>query len=115
MQMRTQKFLLQLLKSTVLCTALSLAFLTGVVSGQRKPSQDQPQRTYPVVSWETYLKVLDAVFPRNDPDTSKTIFEFVLRFRPSFHGTSQIVIRNRGDKTEVIEYTSPDGNIFDKL
>ncbi|HXQ35597.1 MAG TPA: hypothetical protein VN843_16390, partial [Anaerolineales bacterium] len=62
-----------------------------------------------------YNSVLDAVFPRNDPDTSKTNFEFVLRFEPSFHATSQVVIRNRGDKTEVIEFTSPDGNIFDKL
>ena len=59
--------------------------------------------------------MLDAVFPRNDPDPNKTLFEFVLRFRPSFHATSQIVIRNRGDRTELIEYISLDGNIFDKL
>jgi hypothetical protein len=94
--------------------ALSLAL--GVSAfGQVRASREQLQRTYPVISRETYLRVLDAVFPRNDPDPSKTIFEFVLRFRPSFHVTSQIVIRNRGDRTELTEYTSLDGNIFDKL
>lgn len=94
--------------------ALSLASSISAI-GQVPASREQPQRTYPVVSRETYLQVLDTVFPRNDPDPSKTIFEFVLRFGPSFHVTSQIVIRNRGDRTELIEYTSLDGNIFDKL
>jgi hypothetical protein len=93
---------------------LSLAFsLTAV--GQGGDSREQPKRTYPVVSREIYLQVLDTVFPRNDPDPSKTNFELILRFEPSFHVTSQIVIRNRGNRTELIEYTSPDGNIFDKL
>jgi len=55
------------------------------------------------------------VFPRYDRNTSETIFEFVLRFEPSFHATSQVIIRKRIDKIEVVEYTSPDGNIFDKL
>lgn len=91
-------------------SALSLSAV-----GQVRASREQSQRTSPVVSRETYLQVLDTVFPRNDPDPSKTMFEFVLRFGPSFHVTSQIVIRNRGDRTELIEYTSLDGNIFDKL
>ena len=93
---------------------LTLALAITAV-GQAGASRPQPQRTSPVVSRETYLSVLEAVFPRNDPDPSKTLFEFVLRFRPSFHATSQIVIRNRGDRTELIEYISLDGNIFDKL
>jgi len=98
----------------VLAAALSLASQAGLTA-QSNAQPNQAQRTNPVVSWEVYYAVLDAVFPRNDPDTSTTTFELVLRFEPSFHATSQIVIRNRGDKTEVIEYTSPDGNIFDKL
>jgi len=113
--MRIRNTSLRLIGYLVLSAAFSLALQVGVVNGQSNSSSDQSRRTYPVISWETYYSVLDAVFPRSDPDTSKTIFEFVLRFEPSSHATSQIVIRNRGDKTEVIEYTSPDGNIFDKL
>jgi hypothetical protein len=115
MQMRTQRISSKRINNIALGTVLILALQVSSVSGQSNSSQDQPQRTYPVVSWETYDRVLDIVFPRADPDTSKTIFEFVLRFRPSFHATSQIVIRKRVDKIEVVEYTTPDGNIFDKL
>ena len=113
--MRIPNIAWRLIGNFVLGATFSLAFPISLVNGQSNSSSDQPQRTYPVISWETYNRVLDAVFPRTDPDTSKTIFEFVLRFEPSFHATTQIVIRNRGDKTEVVEYTSPDGNIFDKL
>lgn len=113
--MKIQNIALRLIGNFVLGATFSLALPVSIVNGQSNSSPEQPQRTYPVISWETYNSVLDAVFSRDDPDTSKTIFEFVLRFEPSFHPTSQIVLRNRGDKTEVIEYTSPDGNIFDKL
>ncbi len=113
--MRIQNIPLRLIGNLVVGAALSLALQVSIVNGQSNSPPDKPQRTYPVVSWETYDRVLDTVFPRVDPDTSKTIFEFVLRFGPSFHATSQIVIRKRVDKIEVVEYTSPDGNIFDKL
>ena len=112
--MRIQNIPMRLIGNFV-GAALSLALQVSIVNGQRNSSQEQPQKTYPVISRETYERVLDTVFPRHDPDTSKTIFEFVLRFRPSFHATSQIVIRKRVDKIEGVEYTSPDGNIFDKL
>jgi hypothetical protein len=115
MQIRTQGIPLRLVGNVVLGAALILALQVSTVRGQSNWSQDKPQRTYPVVSWETYNRVLDVVFPRDDPDTTKTIFEFVLRFEPSFHSTSQVIIRKRVDKIEVVEYTSPDGNIFDKL
>lgn len=115
MQMRIQTIFSRLICGFVLAAGLSVASQISLVNAQSNAPPDQAQRTYPVVSWEIYYAVLDTVFPRNDPDTSKTFFEFVLRFEPSSHETSQIVIRNRGDKTEVIEYTSEDGNIFGKL
>jgi hypothetical protein len=114
MQMSTRNISSRLAGGFVLVLALSLASPPRV-NAQTNTPPDQSQRTYPVVSWEVYYAVLDIVFPRNDPDTSSTIYDFVLRFEPSFHATSQIVIRTRGDKTEVIEYTSPDGNIFGRL
>lgn len=101
-------------RDTALSAAL-IAMLCALSCAQNIVSHDQVQRTNPIVNWETYDRVLDALFPRDDADTSKTIFEFVLRFEPSFHATSQIVIRKRVDKVQVVEYTSPDGNVFDKL
>jgi hypothetical protein len=115
MQIRIEGISLRLVAQVVLNSALMLALQVSTVTGQSNSSQENPQKPYPVVSWETYNRVLEIVFPRDDPDTSKTIFEFVLRFEPSFHATLQIVIRKRGDRIEVTEYTSPDGNIFDKL
>lgn len=114
MRLRSQSLVLRLLTNVVLLMVLSLALGIGAV-GQVRTPRSQSQRSYPVITRDTYLRVLDAVFPRDDPDPSQTVFEFVLRFRPSFHVTSQLVIRNRGDRTELIEYTSLDGNIFDKL
>jgi hypothetical protein len=90
-----------------------LALQLGLASAQdRGPKGQQPNQ---VVSEETYYRVLDIVFPRTDADTNKTVFQLVLRFQPSFHATSQIVVRRRVDRVEVVEYTSPDGNIYDKL
>src|SRR6185295_19043514 len=115
MPIRTRRISLQMFSSVVLGATLILAAQVSVVSGQSNSSQDKPQRTHPVIGRETYNRVLDMVFPRYDRNTSETIFEFVLRFEPSFHATSQVIIRKRIDKIEVVEYTSPDGNIFDKL
>jgi hypothetical protein len=114
MQIRTPGIPLRLVGNVFLAAALIVASVS-IVTGQSNSSQDKPQGVYPVVSWETYNRILDMVFPRDDLDTSKTVFEFVLRFEPSFHSTSQVVVRKRLDRIEVVEYTSPDGNIFDKL
>ena len=103
------------LVSNVILAALILTLQVSIVIGQSSLPQNRTQSVYPVVSWKTYNRVLDIVFTRDDPDANKTIFEFVLRFEPSFHSTSQVVFRKRLDKIEVVEYTSPDGNIFDKL
>jgi hypothetical protein len=102
-------------RNVVLSAVVLILALQVGANGQSSSSQAEAQRTYPIVSTETYNRVLDIVFPRDEPATSGIIFEFVLRFEPSFHATSQITIRKRFDKIEVIEYTSPEGNIFDKL
>ena len=65
-----------------------------------------------VISQETYNQVLDILFNR---DESAKNYLLVLRFGPSFHPESQIVIRGGGDKVEVLEYTSMSGNIYSKL
>jgi hypothetical protein len=65
-----------------------------------------------VVSQETYVRVLDIVFPRDEP---RGDYVLVLRFKPSFHPESQVVIKRGVDKIEVIEYTSLSGNIYSKL
>jgi len=113
--MRKSNIPLRLISNFVLGATFSLALPISSVNGQSNLSADRPQRHYPVVSGETYNQVLDILFPRNELNTSKTIFEFALRFEPSFHSTSQIVIRKRVDKIEVLEYTTLDGNIFQKL
>ena len=78
-------------------------------------AQQSTSKSHRVVSRETYSRVLDILFPREDPNPSETIFQFILRFRPSFQLTSQIVIRRRLDKVQVVEYSSMDGNVYSKL
>jgi hypothetical protein len=62
-----------------------------------------------VLSQKTYERVLEIVFPR--PET----YDYVLRFEPSFAPEKQIVISISAGKTDVVEYTSLSGNIFQKL
>ncbi|HLG15421.1 MAG TPA: hypothetical protein VJH03_13105 [Blastocatellia bacterium] len=69
-------------------------------------------RSHKVIRNETYQLVLDTVFPREAPAANYSV---VLRFRPSFHPESQIVIKRGSNETEVIEYTSLSGNIYSKL
>ena len=73
---------------------------------KRRPQSDK------VVSQETYDRVLDIAFPRGGP---RGDYGLVLRFKPSFHPESQVVIKRGVDKVEVIEYTSLSGNIYNKL
>ena len=100
----------------VLMVALMLTLqVTDAGAQNRSTHQATRLKSYKVVSPETYNRVLDISFPRDDPDPSKTILAIVLRFKPSFKPESQIVIRRRLDKVEVIEYTSLNGNIYSKL
>lgn len=114
MQMRNYAMTLRLISKAALGAVL-IFMQVGSISAQSGSSQDSSQKSFRVVSEETYNRVVDILFPRDDPDRSKTVFELVLRFEPSFHSMSQIVIRKRKDKVEVVEYTSLDGNIYDKL
>ena len=107
---------LRLTGNVALCVLFILLLQVGDANAQSGSSpEDSAPKSYPVVSRETYNRVLDILFPRDDPDPSKTVFELILRFRPSFQSTSQMVIRRRVDKVEVVEYTSLDGNIYGKL
>jgi hypothetical protein len=55
---------------------------------------------------------LAILFPRDEPAKN---YLLVLRFEPSFHPESQIVIKGGGNKVEVLEYTSLSGNIYSRL
>lgn len=74
--------------------------------------QDSALKSDKMIRQETYHRVLDIVFPRDEPAGN---YYLVLRFRPSSRPTSQIVIKRGRDKVEVIEYTSLSGNIYSKL
>ena len=74
--------------------------------------EDSALKRNKLVSQETYNHVLDILFPR---DESAKNYLLVLRFGPSFHAESQIVIKGGGDKVEVLEYTSLSGNIYSRL
>ena len=93
-----------------------LSIVAATVGSQSGSShQETGLKSNKLVSEETYKRVLDIVFPRDEP---RGDYYLVLRFRPSFHPTSQVVIKRglRGlDKVEVIEYTSLSGNIYMKL
>jgi hypothetical protein len=99
-----------LLMGAVLILATQLTHVAG------SSPQEKTDNSSKVVSQETYNRVLDILFPRDDVDSSSgTVFVLVLRFKPSFHPESQVVIRRRFAKVEVLEYTSPDGNIYGQL
>ncbi len=106
---------LRLISNATLGALLILVLPLGSRAQSSSSQQESIPKSYSVVSRETYNRVLEILFPRNDLNPSDTVFELVLRFRPSFQPTSQIVIRRRVDKVEVVEYTSLDGNIYGKL
>lgn len=67
-----------------------------------------------LVSDETYDKVLDILFPQEE---LKANFEFgwMIRYRPTYKAESQVIIMQKLDNLEVIEYVSAEGNIRSKL
>src|SRR2546423_9389076 len=90
---------LQLLNNAALCIILTLMLQVSSVYAQSGSfKQVKPSKSYQVVSEETYNRVLDILFPRQSPASSKTVWIFVLRFKPSSNSESQIVIRRRADK-----------------
>lgn len=99
------------LNAALLVVLIPVFQVTGAYSQSRSSLQEGRLKSYKVVSSETYNRVLDILFPRDD----SAIFAIVLRFEPSFQPESQIIIRRGLDKAEVIEYTSLSGNIYKKL
>lgn len=115
--MRTQAMTLRLIGSAALGAMLTLMLQVSSVNAQGGATlQNAQTKTYPVIGGETYNRVLDILFPRDEPASGGTLWAVVLRFKPNSKPESQIIIRrdvNR--KLEVVEYTSPDGSIYGKL
>lgn len=93
---------------------MTLALVVNV-SAVVAEMQDSPVRVRRVVSAATYSRVLDIVFPRQEPKPSSTLFSIVLRFRPDNQPESQIIIRRRADGAQAIESIVANGNAFAKL
>lgn len=100
----------------VLGAMLILMLQVGGVAAQSSgPVQDVQTKARPVIDEETYSRVLDIVFPRDEPASGGTMWAVVLRFKPNSRPESQIVIRRGANKVEAIEYTPADGSIYAKL
>lgn len=116
MQVKNQQTILGWIINLALGAMLILTLCTASIDARsRSSSQDQATKSYPLARRETYNRVLDIVFPRDEIDSSKTIFSFALRFKPHSQPESQILIRRGAGEIEVIEYTSLDGDIYAKL
>jgi vacuolar-type H+-ATPase subunit I/STV1 len=116
MPMSDKNMTLRMIVNAALGAILIFALQVTNVNAQRvSAAQDRTPKSYPLAHQETYNRVLDIVFPRADPNPSKTIFAFVLRFKPYSQSESQVIIRRGADKIEVIEYTTLDGGIYAKL
>ena len=78
--------------NVALMVVLILVFQVTDAYPQSKSSlQEGRLKSHKVVSPGNYNRVLDILFPRDD--STKNIFAIVLRFEPSFHPESQIIIR----------------------
>lgn len=108
----TPRFIINTALGAILILALQAA---SVAAQSRSAVQGSATKSYPIVRRETYDRVIDIVFPRDNPDYSKTIFAFVIRFRPYSQPESQLIIRRGTEQIEVIEFISLDGDIYVKL
>lgn len=100
----------------VLSAILAVIMQVGGVAAQSNaPVQDVQTKAHPVIDEETYSRVLDIVFPRDEPASGGTVWAVVVRFKPNSRPESQIVIRKGANKVEVVEYTPADGSIYAKL
>jgi hypothetical protein len=95
-----------------------LLFEFGSLTFSAASLNQEPSRSYPVVSHDTHERVLDALFL---PDQASAFDDFVLRFEPSFAPESQIIIKaptvisGKSVGVQVVEYSSLSGNIYVKL
>jgi len=56
--------------------------------------------------------VLDIIFQRDEGNRD---YDIVLRFEPSNAPESQLYIKRTATKTQVLEYTSVNGNVYGKI
>jgi len=68
-----------------------------------------------LVSDDTYRKVLDLVFPRDDVEALGVEYAFIIRFEPSFAAESQVTIVSRDGIVEVTDYSPQDGRVESKV
>lgn len=98
--------------SVVFSIIVILSFQPRAVGFRSGSLVQEPLKTYKVVSHQTHERVLDILFQRDEANRD---YDFILRFLPSFAPESQILVKRRVGKVEVVEYTSLSGNIYDKL
>lgn len=113
MQLRTI-----ILRAGCAAACVSLLVIHQAAAGVAQPTafgRNIQNNSRPVIDRLTYERVLDVVFPRDEPASGGTLWGIVLRFKPNAKQESQIVIRKGADKTEVFEYTPDEGSIFDQL
>lgn len=96
-----------------LIIAFLLAIFTTGVSAQEQSPGWKPGEKIGVGS-ETYQQVLDILFPRDALDEAGR-YVILLRYLPSFDPESQFTLVEKDGTVEVLEYTSADGNINQKL
>jgi hypothetical protein len=79
--------------------------------------QDRLAKSFPAVSEATYRRVLDILFSNfgEEEEDVRTFMILTLRFAPSSHPESQIVIKTSRGDIQVLEYTSSSGNIYRRL
>jgi len=98
---------------TILIIVLTLVIqATSIYCQGVSAVRNNEQTSNKVISQEIYNHVLDILFPR---DEAAKNYLLVLRFGPSLHPESQIIIKGGSDKVEVVEYTSLNGNIYNQL
>ena len=95
-------------------TASVLAVLTALIAPASAVGLDSRQGGAPRSAIEVQNRVLDIVFPREEPDSTKAIYWLVLRFSPSSEPELQINIRRTVTGSEVVLYRA-ESKIFDSV
>jgi len=104
-------------KLLTLRVALALTVLmVGVFisHAQERPPQQLAANANHIVSDEIYEQVLDIVFPK-DALVGAFGYAFVLRYKTSFDGESQIIVLNNGSSIEVTEYSPSGSSVYAQL
>ena len=89
-----------------------LSLEIGFVQTPTQVHAQEPLKSYKVIGFPTYEKVLDIVFRSNERYQG---YKFILRFEPNRGPESQLFIKRTLKGTQVIEYSPVKGTIYDKL